>query len=792
MIKNYFTAAWRNLKRNTGLSLINIGGLALALTVSMFILLWVQHETSYDDFHTKSDRLYLLMNNMQPGSGEIQTWSGSPEPYHRVLVEQIPEIEGSALTFSIPMEIKHEQVSYDQDVVLATPSMLELFSLPLAQGDATSALQDPQSALLSARFAEKLFGPDWRTQEGVIGSPLQLAEGGQVNIQGVLEPLPGPSSLEADIILSINLFWEFFPGSLNHWGNYNFQTYFELSEGADLAAVNAKLKPVVEAHSDKGAPASMFLHPLRDVYLYSKFTDGQVAGGRIAYVRIFSAAALFLLLIAAINYMNLVTATATTRAREVGIRKVNGASRRMLAGQFLTESVLTAALATTLAAVLGYALLDTFQYLSGKEVSYLLGRSGFWLGFAGVGLTIGLLAGSYPALLLSGFRTVNVLKGKITDRLGGLQLRRSLVVLQFALAIILITAALSVRSQVHYLKNKDLGLDRSHVLTWDIPEELKTKYDIIRNDLQDDPAIQAIGRSSELPIRVETSTADPQWEGMDESQRTIFRLMFVDEDFFSSVGIELKKGSGFTEEMIGDTTNYSYVINETAARHMGFDDPLDKRLSFWGREGHIIGVVRDFHHASLHTDILPLVFLLAPESTNLLFLETTPGQTEDAISALQTSVAKLDPDQAVNYHFLDQEYEAMYRAETTTGTLADIFAIVAILISCLGLLGLAIFNTQRRVKEIGVRKVLGATVTQIATLLSREFILLVIIAFGIGAPIAGYLIGNWLEQFAYRIELRWTLFVLAGVGAVLLALITVGLLAVRAARANPVKALRSE
>lgn len=792
MIKNFLTIAWRNILRNRSLALINIGGLALALTVAMFILLWVRHETSYDDFHAKADRLYLLMNNIQPGSAEMQTWSGSPEPYHRVLPEEIPEIEGAAMYFSIPQEVKYERNTFEPMVYLATPSILDLFSLPLALGDKNTALQDPQSAILSADLAEQMFGPDWRSDKEVLGSVLQVGKGSQFVIRGILEPLPGPSILDIKLLIPIDALWAIDPGSRNHWGNYNFTTYFELAEGADVEAVNAKLRPVVKAHSDRGMPEGMFLHPLGDVYLRSQFTDGQVSGGRIAYVRIFSAAALFLLLIAAINYMNLVTATATTRAREVGIRKVSGAPRYALAGQFLTESVLTAVFAGLLAAALGSALLDTFQSISGKNVSQDLNGAGFWLSFAGIGLLIGILAGIYPAFMLSGFRTANVLKGKVSDRIGGLQLRRALVVLQFALSIILITAALSVRSQVHYLKHKELGLDREQVLAWHMPDHINARYDVLQTELLTDPSIAALGRSSELPIRVETGTGDPSWEGMDESKRAIFKMMFVDEDFFSAVGIQMATGTSFTTEMIGDTADFRFIINETAARHMGFEDPINKRLSFWGMDGRIIGVVKDFHHASLHTDIQPMVFHLWPDNANVLFMRSHSGETERAIAALKTGVSGIDEQQAVNYHFLDQQYEAMYRSEITTGKLADIFAILAIIISCLGLLGLAVFNTHRRIKEIGVRKVLGATVAQIAALLSKEFIVLVIIAFGVGAPVAGYLIGNWLGQFAYRIELSWVIFAVAGLGAVSLALLTVGLLGVRAARANPVKALRSE
>jgi hypothetical protein len=536
----------------------------------------------------------------------------------------------------------------------------------------------------------------------------------------------------------------------------------------------------------------MFLHPLTDIYLYSNFEDGQAVGGRISYVRIFSAAALFLLFIAGINYMNLATATATTRAREVGIRKVAGAPRRQLASQFLVESVLTSGMATTLALTAGFLLLPAFAQISGKDISTQFHEPGFWAGFAGIGLSVGLLSGIYPAFLLSGFKTAKVLKGKLTDRIGGLQLRRALVILQFALSIILVIAALGVRSQIHYIKNKDLGFQRENVIALELTEDMNEKYDVLREGLMADPAVAAVGRGHEMLFDVSTGTGDPSWEGMDESRRAIFKILFVDDMFFETTALKFIAGKGFDAQMEADTANVPIVINETAARQMGFDDPIDKRVSFWGDEHRVVGLVRDFHNASLHTNIQPMIFYYSPENAGQLYLRTAPGQTQAAIAGLEKNINRLDPDYALNYAFLDQQYEALYESEIRTGQLADIFATLAIIISCLGLLGLAIFNTHRRVKEIGVRKVLGASVMQIAGLLSREFILLVIVAFVIGLPVARYLVFSWLEQFTYHTEIGWAVFALAGIGAVALALITVGFLGVRAAVANPVDSLRSE
>lgn len=792
MFSNYLKIGFRNILKNRSLSLINVGGLALALVVSMFILLWVRHEMSYDRFNTKADRIYQVMNNMKPGSGQIQTWQGSPAPYYRVLKENLPEVENSSLFYNLPLSLEYRNEAFNTNGLLASASLLEMLDLPLALGNEQTALEAPNSVVLMPELAEKLYGPKWQSNGKVLGAIIKTEQGLELNVTGVFEPLEGPSSINFDCLIPIEAEFQQSPDNRNHWGNYNYTTLLQLSENADPELVGTKLLPMIEQHTKMGKPYGMFLHPLRDRYLYSQFEDGKVVGGRISYVRIFSAAALFLLLIAAINYMNLATATATTRAREVGIRKVSGAPRGMLAGQFLLESVLTSGTAALLAATLGFLLLPAFAGLSGKDVSDQLNKPGFWVAFSAIGLGIGLLAGTYPAFLLSGFKTAKVIKGKLTDNIGGLQLRRVLVVLQFSLSIILIIAALSVRTQIHYIKNKELGFQRENVLTLALSEPMVEKYDVIREALVADPAVAEVGRGHEMLFNVNTGTGDPTWEGMDESQRAIFKIFFVDEAFFETVHLPFVAGHGFSKKMETDSNTVELVINETAARQMGFEDAIDKRVSFWGDDGRVIGVVKDFHNASLHSNIQPMIFYYSPENAGQLYLRTAPGQTQAAVAALEKTITRIDPGQPVEYQFLDQQYENMYQAEIRTGKLADVFAVLAIIISCLGLLGLAVFNTHRRVKEIGVRKVLGASVAQIAGLLSREFLILVVVAFVIGLPVARYLVFSWLEQFSYRAEPGWLLFAAAGLGAIALAMLTVGFLGVRAAIANPVEALKSE
>ncbi|MEZ4988830.1 MAG: ABC transporter permease [Saprospiraceae bacterium] len=792
MIKNNLKIGFRNILKNRSLSLINVGGLALALVVSLFILLWVRHEMSYDRFHEKADRIYQVMNNMQPGSGNIQTWTGSPAPYSRVLKEDLPEVENSCMFYAYPLTLTYRDEAFRDMGLITTPSILDMLDYPLALGNTASCLSDPNSVVLMPDLAEKFFGPNWRTNDQVLGSMIEIEGGLEMSVSGVFEPVPGPSTLDFSFMLPIEAEFQHEPEKWNHWGNYSYSTLLQLAEGTSAAQVDPKLMPIIEKHTKMGKPHGMFLHPFKDLHLKSQFKDGQISGGRIVYVRIFSAAALFLLLIAGINYMNLATATATTRAREVGIRKVAGAARSSLAGQFLTESVATAGIATLLAATLGFFSLPAFTAISGKDVSEQFNYPGFWMWFAAIGLGVGLLAGLYPAFLLSGFRTAKVIKGKLTDRIGGLQLRRGLVILQFSLSIILIIAALSVRSQIHYIMSKDLGFQRDNVMALTLSDELNEKYDVIEEALRSDPSIASVGRGHETIFDVSTGTGDPTWEGMDESQRAIFKILFVDESFFETVNLKFVAGEGFRKRLESDTNTVSLVINETAARQMGFEQPIGKRISFWGDDGRVIGVVKDFHNTSLHSNIQPLIFYYEPSAATQLYVRTAPGQTQAAVSKVEKTITTLDPDNALEYIFLDQQYENMYREEIRTGKLADVFALLAIVISCLGLLGLAVFNINRRVKEIGVRKVLGASVTQIAGLLSREFVILVTIAFVIGLPVARYLVFNWLDQFTYHTQLGWLPFALAGIGAILLALLTVGILGVRAATANPVESLRSE
>lgn len=792
MLYNYLKLGIRNILKNRSLSLINVGGLALALVVSMFILMWVGHETSYDRFHQKAGHIYQVMNNMRPGNNEIQTWSGSPAPYYRTLKDNLPEVENACMFYNQALSLEYRNDTYREIGILSTPAILDMLDFPLAIGQKETALEAPNAIVLTAGLAEKFFGANWRTNENVVGTILKVDGEMELNITGVFEPIPEVTTVDFEFVVPIEAEFQLYPDNRNHWGNYSYTTLLELSPQADPETVSAKLLPVIEENTELGKPYGMFLHPLTDRYLYAQFEDGQAVGGRISYVRIFSAAALFLLLIAAINYMNLATATATTRAREVGIRKVAGAPRSQLASQFLVESVLTSGIATVLAFTAGFLASPIFTQLNGKDISGQFQEPGFWMSFAGIGLGIGLLAGIYPAFLLSGFKTAKVLKGKLTDRIGGLQLRRTLVVLQFALSIILIIAALGVRSQIHYIKNKDLGFQRENVIALELTDEMNEKYDVLREELMSDPAVAEVGRGHEMLFDVSTGTGDPSWEGMDESQRAIFKILFVDDKFFEAVGLKFVGGKPFDAQMEADTANVPIILNETAARQMGFEDPIDKRVSFWGEENRVIGLVKDFHNASLHTTIQPLIFYYSPENAGTLYMRTSPGQTQAAIAGLEKNVTRLDPEYALNYSFLDQRYEALYEAEIRTGRLADIFATLAIIISCLGLLGLAVFNTHRRVKEIGVRKVLGASVMQIAGLLSKEFILLVVIAFVIGLPVARYLIFNWLSQFTYHTEISWAVFAIAGIGAVFLALLTVGFLGIRAAVANPVESLRSE
>jgi len=579
---------------------------------------------------------------------------------------------------------------------------------------------------------------------------------------------------------------------MSEWGWNSVIMYARLLPTAIADHAAASMKDIFRRYANFDNGEVPVLHPMTDMHLYSDYKDGKIVGGRIEYVRIFSIVALFILLIACVNFMNLATARSSVRAREVGVRKVMGAGRVSLIGQFLGESMLMSLLAALLALALVWSALPTFNVLFDKHIYLDLSRSSLWLLIAGLVLVTGLLSGSYPALFLSALHPIRILKGFTKVGTGPVFFRRSLVVFQFSLSIFLIVGMLTIGSQMRYLRTKHLGLDRENVLYIPLEGTFEQfqKSDLFRQEILRQPAVVSATLTSQLPVNVRNSTTDLGWPGKEPKRLVEVSTMNVSSDFIRTMNIELIAGRDFRANSPADSANY--LINETAAKLMGMNDPVGQEIPFNRGKGHVVGLMKDFHLNSMHQTIAPLVISFFPENTRYLLVKTRAGQTPSALASLEKINKKLNPSYPFNYHFVDEAYEQLYQSEQQIGTLVNYFGILAILISCLGLFGLVAFTAEQRTREIGVRKVLGASVLGIVRLLSTDFVRLVVIALVLVSPLAWWAADTWLGTFAYRIKLSWGVFGLAGLLAVGIALLTVSFQSIKAALMNPVESLRSE
>lgn len=788
MFKNYIKIAFRNLLRQKGYSAINILGLTVSLTVCILIFIWVQDELKMDQFHKDGDRIYRVLSNVRTGDNGIRTWENAPYPLIEYMQENYPEVETiGAIDPTNRMQFELGGKTFLEDGIYATNEVFDVLTIPLVEGIKTKIFEEPGSILISEKLAEKLFGESWKGQ--IIGEPLKINGKNDYMVSGVFADLPVHSSMQFDFVMDLE---EQRKNNENPfpWGDYNSRTFLKLKKGASLSAIQAKMKDIIKKNNPYDEGTVLFLQPMERMYLHNRFIAGRENGGRIEYVQLFGLAAIFLLLIACINFMNLATARASRRAKEVGVRKTIGADRQALIAQFMVEAGLITLFSVGLAVFMGKVLTPYFQQITGKFLTLDLSQPAFWGSMILVVLLTTLLAGSYPAFFLSSIRISNVLKGQLSKKLSGNSLRRALVVAQFVLSAILVVGALVVQKQVHFIKNKHLGMDKENVLYFRIPPGAEESRGTFENELARIPGIEATTFTNGIPISVDSQTGDPMWEGMTEDQDALFYVLISDHRFLSMMNIELLKGRDFSSEISTDTVNF--LVNETAAKAMQLDDPIGKSLSFWGRTGIIIGIVKNFHIGSLHETIGPLIISNIPTQTSLALLRVDPERVEEVISGTQTVFNRFSEGFPFRYDFLDDRYLQMYQSEQRIGQLSNWFALIALFVSCLGLFGLSTFVAEQKTKEIGIRKVLGASVTHIFTMLSKDFLLLVAIALVIALPIGWYLIQSWLSGFAYQTPVSWTVFLLAGGIAVLVALLTVSLQSLRAALTNPVKALRSE
>lgn len=784
MIRNYLKMAFRSLWKYKGYATINILGLALGLSCALLIGLWIHRELTMNQFHEKVDRIYRLLENQDYSDGYVLTTAATPGPLAAALRQEIPEFEKVArITWGDEILMSVGEKSFKEEGYNVDEDFLNIFSYPLIHGTIKGCLSAPGQIVITEETATKYFGTT-----DVVGKAIRVNDEKDYSISGVLKNIPESSMLQFNYLLPMGEY-EKANDWLQSWNNNGILAYVLLREGADVNAVNAKIKDFVNKNSEQENVA-LFQQSLTDQYLRTDFENGVYqGGGRIAYVRLFALIAVFIILIACINFMNLSTARSARRAREVGIRRVSGAVRGQLIGQFLGESLFLSFLAGIIALGIAKIALPAFNELYEAKMAIGFHQPellGAWLAII---LITGLLAGSYPALFLSSFEPVKVLKGLVKTGKGSLWFRQGLVITQFAIATFLIVGTLVVYNQMTYLQNKSLGYHKENLLFVPVTGTLWDKYDVVKAELLKVGGVQSVSSSNGQIFSWGNNTSGVKWEGKQPDQSILFQTIPTGLDFLATIGAELKAGRDFSKEYPADTANY--IINERAAELMGIKDPVGQWLDINGERGTIVGLAKNFYVNSFHSQIEPVIMMLRPWK-NLIYLRIDGSQTQETLSGIEQVLKRNNPAYPFEYSFVDEEYNQLYRSEQRVGVLSKVFAFLAIFISCLGLFGLAAFSAERRIKEIGIRKVLGASVQGIVGLLSKDFLMLVLAATIIGIPFAWWMMHRWLERFAYHINLGWWVFGLAGVLAVAIAFFTVGFQALRAAVANPVKSLRSE
>jgi putative ABC transport system permease protein len=797
MLRNYALISFRNLWKNKGFSLITILGLAAGLACFILIAAYARFEMSFDRFHEKTGRIFRAISAEVPEGGTPEGYGKNhPSLLAALLKEEFPEVRHAARVFArvdIQAVLQAGERAFTQKGIFADQDFLEVFSFSLLRGDRTTVLAAPASIVLTATTARKLFG-----EEDPVGRTVSFREGrgsADIAVTGVVEDVPRNSHLRFDYLLSVaSLEADKDNGYMfDNWGVGNFYIYVELGDGEQRRTVEDRFLAWLEKNRPEQMESGLrlFLQPVEDIHLRSNIRGELSTNNEIRTLRLFFTIAVITLLIAAVNYMNIVTARSSTRAREIGIRKVTGANRRQLFQQFIGESLVFAVLAFLAAVAIVRFALPRFGAVAGIDLQMQDIAGGSFLLFAfGAAILTGLVSGLYPALVLSGFQPVRVLRNLSASGRKGARLRNLLVVAQFTASIVLIVCALVVSGQLRFISNQRLGFDREHVVVIPIREaETAARAGAIRTEFLRHPEVHSVSRTSGLPTRIENRILNAGFVSDDaEKIKMSYRFDYVDENFLNVFKVELAAGRNFSP---ADSDGENVVlINETLAKMAGWAEAEGKEVPFIRGPKRVIGVVKDFHFQSFHEPMAPMV--LIPRQGDNLAVRVHPGDVPKTVALLKDVFEKNTTTQPFEFFFLDDDFDALYRKERRTGEIFGAFAIMAVVIACLGLLGLAAFAVERRTKEIGIRKVMGASASQLAVRLSREFVVLVLLANIIAWPVAYYAMSRWLQQFAYRIPLGFLFFVLAAGGALLVALLTVGTQTVRAALSNPVDALRYE
>jgi ABC-type antimicrobial peptide transport system permease subunit len=802
MINHYLTTAFRTLTRNQSFSAINITGLAFGLCSSLLIFLWVVDELSVDKFHSNNKHLYRVYLR-QLYDGQVQADYNTPAALPAELKKAIPEIEyatGFVKYFRLSLQDDiYESFSVGDTTVhkmkgsRAEQDFFSMFSYKLLYGKPETALSSPVSLCMSRKMAEIFFG----NASAAIGKTVRFDGRKDLLVTAVFENVPANSSDQFDYLMNWDA-WVLENPLKQNWGHFGTSSYIQLRPDADPSKVDAEIKDFLKTYLADNASwmaanktIELGLQPFADQYLYSTFENGRPVSGRILYVKLFIGVGGFILLIACINFMNLATARSTKRAKEVGVRKVVGSSRYQLIYQFMGEAILLTFLSVVLSLMVITLVLPAFNLLTGKQIAIPLQEPFFYLFLLGLIALTGVVAGSYPALFLSSLQPVRILKGSFQFNFWTAYFRKSLVVFQFMLSVLLLISTVVISRQTDYIQNKNLGYDRENVLYIPIEGELIRRYDVFREEASRLPGIKMIDRSAQFPHAMSYKLDAVRWDGRDPNSVVNFALSSVGYDFVKLMDLEIVEGRGFDRDIKTDSA--AFLANEEAIRQMGLKDPIGSQISVFGKPGTIVGILRDYHTNTLHQAIDPLILDVKERlEFGTILVRTEKGKTKEALVGLEKLFAQMNPEHAFNYSFMDERYDQLYKSEQVVSRLSNVFALLAIAISCMGLLGLAMFSAEQRRKELSIRKVLGATVAGIVMKFSKDFLKLVVWSLVIAMPIAWFMMNNWLQRFAYRIDLDWWMFAIAGVIAILLSMLTISMQAVKSAFENPVKNLRSE
>jgi putative ABC transport system permease protein len=803
MFKNYLKVAFRNLWRNKSFSAINIFGLAIGLAICLLITLFVFDELNYERFNTKADRIYRVNSDFKV-NGSLFNDRSSAAPIAATLVKEYPQIEDATRLVSIGRTLvkKDNETLTEQNTFYADANVFNIFTIPMIAGDPKTALSQPNSIVISESLARKYF-----SSTDVIGKTLHLDNTADYKITGVIKNTPAQSHLHFNLIKAMS---GFASSRQTEWLSENFDNYLLVRPGITQHQLDDILKQATKKHAEpelqnfihssiadldqKGDHFRFVSIPLTKIHLYSAVSHEVEPTGNIQYVYIFIVIAIFILLVACINFMNLSTARSAGRSKEVGVRKVLGSGRGNLISQFLVESVITSFIASAIGLFIAALLLPYFNQLAGKQITFGLISSAWLLpGLCIIAIIVGLLAGSYPAFFLSAFQPIQVLKGKLASGFKGSMLRNSLVVFQFSTVIILIVGTLVIYSQLNYIRNKDLGYNRDQVLIVQNTASLYTHAKAFKQDVLKIAGVKSGTMTSFLP----TTTADntevySKDAAMSPGQSTAIKTWYVDDDYIPTLGMKMTQGRNFSPQMLSDSMGM--IVNETAAKLLGYQEPLNKDVYRSTMRFHIIGVVKDFNAGSLRSEIPPIIFRLGDNRSAMAFrveANKTPAIISQIESLYHSADAKM-AGQPFQYTFMDDDFNRIYQSEQNTGKIFVSFAFFAILIACLGLFGLVTYAAEQRTKEIGIRKVLGASISNIVAMLSNDLLKLIGIAAIISFPIAWYAMNKWLQDFAYRTSISWWVFVAAGLLAVVITIVTVSFRAIKAALTNPVTSLRSE